>query len=106
MEDCVQVLCAVDTRDRAEAIAGRLVEDRLAACVQVLGPISSTYRWRGAVERAEEFLLVAKTTRRAYPALERAIRALHPYEVPEITAVPVVEGSADYLGWVRGEVRP
>ncbi|HWO70931.1 MAG TPA: divalent-cation tolerance protein CutA [Actinomycetota bacterium] len=106
MEDCVQVLCAVDTRERAEAIAARLVEDRRAACVQVLGPVASTYRWRGAVERAEEFLLVAKTTREAYPSLERAIRALHPYEVPEITAVPVVAGSADYLGWVRAEVRP
>ena len=106
MEDCVQVLCAVDTRDRAEAIAARLVADRRAACVQVLGPVASTYRWRGAVERAEEFLLIAKTTAAAYPSLERAIRALHPYEVPEITAIPVAGGAADYLAWIEAEVTP
>ncbi|MFB3738410.1 MAG: divalent-cation tolerance protein CutA [Candidatus Velamenicoccus archaeovorus] len=105
MEDAVQVLCAVDRRDTGQAIADRLVQDRRAACVQLLGPIRSTYRWAGTVEHADEWLLVAKTTRDAYPALERAIRELHPYDVPEITAIPIEAGSADYLGWIRSEVR-
>lgn len=104
-EECVQVLCAVDARGRAEEIATRLVEERRAACVQVLGPIASTYRWRGAVERAEEWLLLAKTTRAGYPAAEALIRELHPYEVPEVTAVPVVRGLDAYLAWIREEVR-
>jgi periplasmic divalent cation tolerance protein len=105
-ESCLQVFCAVDDRGRAEAIADRLVEEGRAACVQVLGPMASTYRWRGAVERAEEWLLVAKTTRAAYPAAEALIRQLHPYEVPEITALPVVAGFEAYLAWVRREARP
>jgi periplasmic divalent cation tolerance protein len=102
-DDVVQVLTTMDGRDAAVSLAERLVEARAAACVQVIGPIRSVYRWRGAVERAEEWLCVAKTTRARYGDLERGIREGHPYNVPEITAVPVVAGGADYLAWVAEE---
>ena len=102
-DDVLQVLTTIDGRDAADSLAERLVEGRTAACVQVIGPIRSVYRWRGALERADEWLCVAKTTRRRYGDLERSIREGHPYDVPEITAVPVVTGSADYLAWVAEE---
>jgi periplasmic divalent cation tolerance protein len=102
-DDVVQVLTTIDGRDAAVFLAERLVEGRTAACVQVVGPIQSVYRWRGAVERAEEWLCVAKTTRARYTDLERSIREGHPYDLPEITALPVVAGGADYLAWVAGE---
>jgi periplasmic divalent cation tolerance protein len=105
-EDVVQVLTTMDGRDAAVSLAERLVGGRTAACVQVIGPIRSVYRWRGAVERAEEWLCVAKTTRRRYGDLERTIREAHPYDVPEITALPVVAGGADYLAWVAAETVP
>ncbi len=99
----VQVLTTVESREAAGTLAARLVEDRLAACVQVVGPVASTYRWKGAVETAEEWLCIAKTTGERYPELERAVRGLHWYEVPEITAVPVVAGDPDYLAWLSEE---
>jgi periplasmic divalent cation tolerance protein len=94
------VLCAIDTDERAEALASALVEGRLAACVQVVGPIRSTYRWRGAVETATEWLLLIKTTEARFTDLRDAIVAAHPYEVPEIVAVPIESGLAEYLGWI------
>lgn len=102
-DDIMQVLTTIDGRDAADSLAERLVEGRMAACVQVVGPIRSVYRWRGAVERAEEWLCVAKTTRRRFADLERSIREGHPYDVPEITALPVAAGGADYLAWVAAE---
>ncbi|NTV11567.1 MAG: divalent-cation tolerance protein CutA [Zoogloea sp.] len=91
------------------AVAGRiadlLVERRLAACVNVLAPCTSVYRWQGKLERAEEVPLAAKTSRAAYPALEAAIREAHPYELPEIVAIPVSAGLPDYLAWVAAETR-
>lgn len=90
----------------AEAIATRLIETRLAACVNVLAPCRSVYRWQGAVERADEVPLLIKTTAAAYPALEAALRTAHPYEVPEIVAVPIDRGLPDYLAWLAAEVAP
>ena len=87
----------------AEALATYLVESRLAACVNIMAPCRSVYRWQAAVEQADEVPLLIKTTTERYPALEQAIRARHPYELPEIIAVPVVRGLADYLGWVAAE---
>ena len=103
MEGIVQVSTTIDSREAAQRIAESLVEQRLAACVQVAGPISSTYRWEGAVETAEEWLCLIKTRQELYPQLERAILALHPYDVPEILAVPVASGHAPYIDWVRSE---
>ena len=91
--------------DQASAakLAAVLIEQRLAACVNVQAPCSSVYRWQGKVETAIEVPVIIKTTRERYPALETAIRAHHPYELPEIIAVPLVAGLPAYLEWVRTE---
>lgn len=96
-------MCAVDTRDEAEAIATALVDARLAACVQLMA-IESVYRWEGALERASEVMLHAKTTQARLADAEALIKARHSYEVPEIIAVPIVGGSTDYLAWIESEV--
>jgi periplasmic divalent cation tolerance protein len=91
--------------DAAAARIGRdLVESGLAACVSRVGPVHSTYRWQGAVQDEPEVLLVIKTLSNRYPELEMRLKSLHPYEVPEIIALPVTAGSADYLAWLRGAV--
>lgn len=88
-----------DTRS-ARRVARALVEERLAACVNIVPIAQSIYRWRGKIESARERLLVIKSERRAYRAIERRVRALHPYELPEIIAVPVVAGHRRYLAWI------
>ncbi|MEW6294280.1 MAG: divalent-cation tolerance protein CutA [Pseudomonadota bacterium] len=87
----------------AHALAGALVEARLAACVNILAPCRSVYRWQGKTESAEEVPVLIKTTAARYAALEAAIRARHPYELPEIIAVPVDRGLPEYLAWVDSE---
>jgi periplasmic divalent cation tolerance protein len=101
----VEVAVTAPDRALAERLAEALVTERLAACAQVGGPVTSIYRWRGRVERTEEWVCRAKTTLAALPALERRVRAVHPYEMPEILATPVT-GDAGYLDWVRAEVSP
>jgi periplasmic divalent cation tolerance protein len=103
MTEYIQVVTTTERREDAERIARMLVEERLAACVQVSGPITSIYRWRGQIETAQEWRCLAKTRQGLYEAVERAIRRIHPYEVPEIVALPIVAGSAGYLAWVEGE---
>jgi len=100
LSDCIVLMCAAGTRDEAAAIATALVEARLAACVQLM-PIESVYRWQGAIERADEVMLHAKTTAACLAEAEALIRAHHSYALPEIVAVPIVGGSADYLDWLR-----
>ena len=90
--------CPDDTT--AHHIAEQLVSERLAACVNRIPGLRSTYRWRGQVQDEPEVLLLIKTTEDRYPALEMRLKALHPYEVPEIIALPVIAGSATYLQWV------
>lgn len=87
----------------AQTLATMLVSRRLAACVNMLAPCRSVYRWQGAVESAQEIPLLIKTTAARYAALEAAIRAAHPYELPEIIAVPIAHGLPEYLGWVVTE---
>jgi periplasmic divalent cation tolerance protein len=87
----------------AQALATALVSERLAACVSILAPCRSTYRWLGAIENAQEVPVLIKTSESRYAALEAAIRARHPYELPEIIAVPVAHGLPDYLSWVTAE---
>lgn len=106
MQDFLQVTASIPSQNEAARIATALVEQRLAACVQMLGPVHSTYRWQGAVERAEEWLCVIKTTRASYPAIEAAVRALHSYECPEIIATPITHGSEAYLSWLADQMRP
>jgi periplasmic divalent cation tolerance protein len=100
------VLTNVPERAVAERLADLLVEKRLAACVNILAPCRSVYRWKGAVQHDEEHPLLMKTTLDRYPALEQALREAHPYELPEIIALPVEHGLAAYLEWVTGETRP
>jgi periplasmic divalent cation tolerance protein len=102
--DFLQVSTTTANRDEADRIAAALVEQRLAACVQIVGTVHSVYRWQGQVECAEEWLLLVKTTRDAYAAVEAAIRKLHSYECPEVIATPIAEGSADYLRWLAEQV--
>ena len=89
----------------AEALATELVNLRLAACVNILPPCQSIYRWKGLVETAVEIPLLIKTTEAGYPALERAIRERHPYETPEIIALPITHGLPAYLDWVATETQ-
>jgi periplasmic divalent cation tolerance protein len=96
----LQVLTTAGSREQAGAIAAALVERRLAACVQISGPIASIYRWRGAIENAEEWHCLAKTAASHLDAVETAIRELHSYDQPEIIATPIVAGSAGYLRWI------
>ncbi len=100
MTDHIQVLTTVGSEKEAERISAALIERRLAACVQVIGPISSHYRWQGKVEQGREWLCLAKTEAARYDELERAIRELHSYDEPEIVATPIVAGSLGYLAWL------
>ena len=93
-------------RAAAEALAARLVEERVAACVNILSPCRSVYRWRGEVQRDEEHPVLIKTTCERDAALEQAIRAAHPYELPEIVAVPIERGLPEYLRWIAEEAAP
>jgi len=95
-----QVTTTVDDREAAQALARSAVEARLAACGQVVGPITSVYRWQGAVETAAEWMVLFKTAEHAAPALVDHVRARHPYQVPEILVTPVVGGNPAYLAWV------
>ena len=99
----IQVVTTTARREEAERIARELVETHLAACVQIVGPITSTYRWQGKIETGEEWQCWAKTRGDLFARVEEAIRRIHPYEVPEILAVPVVAGSASYLAWLDAE---
>lgn len=105
MSKYLVVLTTVESGDEARELSKRLVEKSLAACVQVLGPISSTYRWKSKLETAQEWLCLIKTTEDLYPRLEKTIVGVHHYEVPEIVALPVTKGSQNYLSWLDGVAR-
>lgn len=100
MSDPLVVLTTVESREQAETIARMLVERQLAGCVQIVGPITSVYRWQGAVETAGELLLLIKTRSSIYPDLERTLIDIHPYQTPEIIALPVEAGFQGYLSWL------
>jgi periplasmic divalent cation tolerance protein len=106
MTDYIQVATTVANRDDADRIARELIAQRLAGCVQVLGPIRSTYHWQGQIESAEEWLCLAKSRAELYEALQAAILKLHPYQTPEILATPVAAGNPAYLAWLDAELRP
>jgi len=103
MGDYVQMLVTIDTQERAHGLQRLLLEKRAAACVQVLGPISSAYSWEGEVDEAEEWLCLAKTRRAAYRRLEELVIENHPYDTPEIIGIPVLTGYASYLDWIDAE---
>jgi periplasmic divalent cation tolerance protein len=103
--DTLIVLSTLPDRNAALELGAQLVERRLAACVNVLAECTSVYRWQGKVETAAEVPILIKTTAARYPALEQAICELHPYELPEIVAVPIRGGLPGYLQWVAAETR-
>ena len=94
------VLCTVPDQETGEQIAGALVSERLAACVNIIPGLTSVYRWEGAVERGQEALLLIKSGVDSWLPLQERIRELHPYELPEILAVPIQTGHTDYLQWI------
>ncbi|MGE0706195.1 MAG: divalent-cation tolerance protein CutA [Vicinamibacterales bacterium] len=104
MTDFVLVLTTVPLTDRGTAIARTLVEERLAACVSALPPMTSVYRWQGDVTEDSEQQLIIKTTRSQVPALERRVRELHPYDVPEFLVVEISGGAGSYLDWIGDSV--
>ena len=105
MPDFIQVTTAVDNAEDAQSIASAVVGQRLAACVQIIGPIQSTYWWEGDVQVSEEWLCLIKTRADLFDQLSAVIRQVHPYDVPELIATPVIAGSKAYLDWLGGELK-
>jgi len=106
MVKAIEVHITAPDRVQARAMAQALVEERLAACVNLVGGVQSIYRWQGAVEESEEVLCLVKTRRELLPALTARVRAVHPYDVPEILAFEVAEGSPAYLAWLEESTTP
>lgn len=104
MNEALIAFCTCATKDEADRLATTLVNERLAACVNILPAVTSVYRWQGAVERADEILLLIKTTQAQFSALRERIQANHSYETPEIIAVKITEGSEPYLAWISEQV--
>ena len=104
MKSYIQITTTTETKEQAQTIAQQLVEAKLAACVQITGPITSIYRWKGKVENTQEWLCLIKTRDDLYNKVEAAIKSKHPYETPEIIAVPIVKGSKEYLNWLDDEL--
>ncbi len=94
------VLCTCPDQESAERIANHLIEARLAACVNISAQIRSIYRWQGNIEREDEYMLFIKTSSASYEELENTIMSLHPYELPEVIALPIERGQQNYLGWI------
>ncbi len=104
MPEPLIVFCNCGSKEEADRIVNSLVEERLAACVNILPVVQSVYHWQGSVERAEEIPLLIKTTRDRFSALRDRIQAMHSYDTPEILAVPITDGSERYLAWLRAAV--
>ncbi len=105
MSETLLVLTNLPDRASAERLADALIAQRVAACVNILSPCRSVYRWKDAVQHDEEHPVLVKTSRERYAALEAAIRSMHPYELPEIIALPIIQGLQGYLQWVDAETR-
>jgi len=105
MPDFIQVTTAVDNAEDAQSIASAVVGQRLAACVQIIGPIQSTYWWEGDVQVSEEWLCLIKTRADLFDQLSAVVHQVHPYDVPELIATPVAAGSKAYLDWIQGELK-
>jgi periplasmic divalent cation tolerance protein len=105
MTDKILVLSTCATEVDAERLARALLDTRLAACVNVVPGVRSFYRWKGKIESELEFMLIIKTSRDLFPALRAEIEKLHPYEVPELLALPVLAGAENYLSWLQANLR-
>jgi len=105
MTEHIQLFTTTEKKEDAKNIAREVLEKRLAACVQIIGPITSTYRWKGKIEEEHEWLCLMKSRNDLYDRLEETIKGIHPYEEPEILAIPVVAGSQGYLDWLNEAVK-
>ncbi|GAB6275099.1 MAG: divalent-cation tolerance protein CutA [Peptococcaceae bacterium] len=103
-DNYLQVITTTEKKDTAEEIAQKVVAKKLAACVQVVGPIISTYWWQNKIEKSEEWLCLIKTKKELYNELESTIIKIHPYEIPEVIALPIVTGNKDYLKWLEDNI--
>ena len=106
MQEFIVVYVTAGSPEEADRLARSLVDERLAACVNRIKSVQSVYRWHGKVEQSEEELLIIKTSRDRFAALEKRVRELHSYSVPEVIALPVIEGSSNYLKWLQDQVTP
>ncbi len=104
MSEFLQITTTTSTRHDAEQIAAELVSRRLAGCVQISGPIASTYRWQGKTETTEEWMCTIKTGSSQLAAIQQLMAEIHPYEVPELIATPIVDGSKNYLAWLKEQI--
>lgn len=104
MTDFIQITTTTSTRQDAENIAAQLVARRLAACVQVSGPIASTYRWQDKIETADEVVCTIKTSRSQLDAIQHLFDEIHPYEVPELIVLPIIDCSQAYLNWLKEQL--
>ena len=105
MTEFIQVFTTVNSRDNADKIASKLLGERVASCVQVFGPVNTSYWWKGRIERAKEWLCLIKAKEKDYRVIETSIKKVHQYDVPEILALPILKGNIDYLKWIRSETR-
>ncbi len=105
MTSAIVVLVTVGSEQEAESIATALLEERLAACVNVTSPVRSLYHWEGRIADDREWQLIIKTQERLFEALAARVRALHSYDVPEIIALPVLAGTTDYVDWIQNETK-
>jgi periplasmic divalent cation tolerance protein len=101
MTEAIVVLVTCGSEEEAASIANALVEERFAACVNIISPVRSIYRWEGKIWDEREWMLIIKTQKERFQDLERKVKSLHSYSVPEIIALPIVEGSASYLKWIE-----
>jgi len=104
-EKFIQVITTADSRKTLEKIADVLVEEKLAACAQITEKIKSVYKWKGKTEKADEYMCLIKTKASLYNAVEKKIKELHNYDVPEIIALPIVAGSAEYFDWIAKSLK-
>ncbi len=103
MSNCMVIFITTSSIEEAKKIGRTLVEERLVACSNIMSPIHSIYRWQGELCDDEEALMVLKTKRELFPQIEARVKELHSYDVPEIIAMPIIEGSEDYLSWLKNE---
>jgi len=101
----IQIITTISSIRDAEKISEVLIREKIAACVQIAGSIKSFYPWKGKIEKAKEWVCIIKTRKKLYKRVEKKIKEIHPYEIPEIIVIPIVEGSRDYLRWLSNETK-
>ncbi len=104
-EEYIQIFTTIENKEDAEKIAKSLIEKRLAGCIQIIGPISSIYWWKNKIETSQEWLCIIKSKKNLYEEIEKSIKEIHPYEIPEIIAMPIISGNKDYLKWLDNELK-